>query len=87
MTTKNNVKVAEAGILGAVIGAAVGEGAVALSNEKNQKFIKQKFEDLKDRGQKVLSDMQSKAEELTAAGKDKVEQKVKLVKKDIKAKL
>ena len=80
---KTGVQVAEAGILGAVIGAAVGAGAVALSNEKNQKMIKDKFNDLKKQGQKVLSDMQDKAEELTATGKGKVD----AVKKDIKAKL
>ncbi|MFZ3301363.1 MAG: hypothetical protein WA152_01465 [Microgenomates group bacterium] len=79
----NNVKVAGAGILGAVIGAAVGAGAVALSNEKNQKFIKNKFNDLKEKGQKVLNDIQTKADELTATGKEKVKE----VKKDIKAKL
>ncbi len=73
--------------MGAVIGAAVGAGAVALSNEKNQKMIKDKFNDLKKQGQKVLTDMQDKAEELTATGKGKVEEKVKAVKKDIKAKL
>lgn len=84
---KNGAQVAGAGILGAVIGAAVGAGAVALSNEKNQKFIKNKFNDLKKQGQEVLSDMQDKAEELTATGKGKVVEKVKQVKKEIKAKL
>lgn len=84
---KTGVQVAEAGILGAVIGAAVGAGAVALSNEKNQKFIKNKFNDLKEQGQKVISDMQDKAAELTATGKEKVGEKVKEVKKGIKAKL
>ena len=80
---KNGAQVAGAGILGAVIGAAVGAGAVALSNEKNQKFIKNKFNDLKEQGQKVMNDIQSKAEELTATGKEKVKE----VKKGIKAKL
>lgn len=91
---KTGVQVAEAGILGAVIGVAVGAGAVTLSNEKNQKMIKDKFNDLKKQGQKVLSDMQDKAEELTATGKDKLDSKVKGLKsnlegykKDIKAKL
>jgi len=88
MTKQNkNVQVAEAGILGAVIGAAVGAGAVALSSTKNQKMIVNKFNDLKKQGQKVLSDMQDKAEELTAIGKDKLDSKVKEVKKEIKAKL
>lgn len=83
----NNAQVAGAGILGAVIGAAVGAGAVALSNEKNQKFIKNKFRDLKEQGQKVLNDIQNKANELTTTGKEKLDSKVKEVKKGIKAKL
>ena len=84
---KSGAQVAGAGILGAVIGAAVGAGVVALSNEKNQKFIKNKFNDLKGQGQKVMNDIQSKATELIASGKEKVEEKVKEVKKGIKAKL
>ena len=84
---KSGAQVAGAGILGAVIGAAVGAGADALSNEKNQKFIKNKFNDLKGQGQKVMNDIQSKATELIASGKEKVEEKVKEVKKGIKAKL
>lgn len=87
MTTKNNVKVAEAGILGAVIGAAVGAGAVALSSTKNQKMIVNKFNDLKKQGQKVISDLKSKATELTEDSKDDVNTKVTEAKKAIKAKL
>ena len=83
MTTKNNVKVGEAGILGAVIGAAVGAGAVALSSEKNRKAIKNKFNDLKKQGQKAYSDLQNKVEDLTSQG----EKKVAKVKKSIKSKL
>ncbi|MEK7168814.1 MAG: hypothetical protein AAB778_02275 [Patescibacteria group bacterium] len=80
---KTGVQVAEAGILG----AAVGAGAVALSSEKNRKIIKNKFSDLKKQGQKVISDIQNKADELTATGKDKLDSKVKEVKKSIKSKL
>lgn len=80
---KSGAQVAGAGILGAVIGAAVGVGAVALSNEKNQKYIKNKFNDLKEQGQKVINDIQNKADELTSTGKEKVKE----VKKGIKAKL
>lgn len=87
MATKNNIKVAEAGILGAVIGAAVGAGAVALSSEKNRKAIKNKFNDLKKQGQKAYADLQDKVGELSADGKEKVDAKVKEVKKTIKAKL
>lgn len=87
MTTKNDINVAKAGVLGAVIGAAVGAGAVALSNDKNQEAIKNKFEALKKQGQKVLNDLQSEAKEQMASGKEKVEVKVASVKKDIKSKL
>lgn len=83
----NNVQVAEAGILGAVIGAAVGAGAVVLSNSKNQKFIKNKFNEYKGKGQKIYSDLQNKVEELTSEGKGKLDKKVKEVKKSLKAKL
>lgn len=83
----NKVSAIGAGIAGAVVGAVVGAGAVALSDKKNQKFIKNKFDDLKEKGQKVISDLQNKAKELTATGKEKVGEKVKEVKKDIKAKL
>lgn len=84
---KNGAQVAGAGIIGVVIGAAVGAGAVALSSEKNRKIIKNKFNDLKKQGQKVISDIQNKADELTTSGKEKLDSKVKEVKKGIKAKL
>lgn len=87
MATKNDVKVAKAGIIGAVIGAAVGAGAVALSSEKNQKIIKDKFNDLKKQGKKMINDLQDKAKELKSSGKEKIDVKVKEVKKDIKSKL
>ena len=84
---KNKINTVMAGAVGAVVGAAVGAGAVALSNPKNRKFIKNKFDELKKQGQKVLTDLQDKAEELTTTGKGKVEEKVAKVKKSIKAKL
>lgn len=78
---------AEAGIIGAVIGAAVGAGAVALSSEKNRKVIKNKFNELKRQGGKVLNDIQDNAAELTTESKDTVGTKVKKIKKSIKSKL
>lgn len=87
MAIKNNVKIAEAGIVGAVIGAAVGAGAVALSNPKNRKFIAGKFSDLKKQGQKAYSDLQDKVGELTSEGKGKLNAKVEAAKKSLKAKL
>lgn len=87
MANKNNVKVAGAGVLGAVIGAAVGAGAVALSSEKNRKAIKNKFNDLKKQGQKAYANLQDKVEDLTSEGKSKLDSKVNQVKKSIKNKL
>lgn len=83
----NNAKVAGAGILGAAIGAAVGAGAVALSDKKNQKFIKNKFDEYKKDGQKIYKDLKNKVEELTSEGETKVKGKVEEVKKTIKSKL
>lgn len=83
----NNAKVAGAGILGAAIGAAVGAGAVALSDKKNQKFIKNKFDEYKKDGQKIYKDLKNKVEELTSEGETKVRGKVEEVKKTIKSKL
>lgn len=83
----NNVKVAEAGILGAIVGAAVGAGAVALSSEKNRQVIKSKFNELKKQGEKVLNDIQDKASELTSESKKTVDTKVDKIKKSIKSKL
>lgn len=72
----NNAKVAGAGILGAAIGAAVGAGAVALSDKKNQKFIKNKFNELKKQGQNVLSNLQDKADEKVNAAKKAIKSKL-----------
>jgi gas vesicle protein len=83
MSNKNNVKVAEAGIVGAVIGAALGAGAVAFSNPKNQKFIKNKFNEYKKDGQKVISDLKGKIEDVKSEAGDKIEE----TKKDLKKKL
>lgn len=76
LSKNKNASTIGAGIVGAAIGAAVGAGAVALSNPKNQKFIKNKFNELKKQGQKVYSELQGKTEE-----------KVEAAKKAIKAKL
>lgn len=76
-----------AGAVGAMVGAAVGAGAVMLSDPKNRKMIKNKFETLKKQGQKAYSDLQDKMEDLTSEGKGKLTAKVKEVKKNIKSKL
>lgn len=83
MSNKNNAKIAGAGILGAAIGAAVGAGAVALSNPKNQKFIKNKFNEYKKDGQKIISGLKGKIEDVKSEAGDKIEE----AKKDLKKKL
>lgn len=87
LSKNKNASAIGAGIVGAVVGAAVGAGAVALSDKKNQKFIKNKFEDLKKQGQKVFNDFQDKAKDLTSEGRNKVTAKVEEAKKSLKAKL
>lgn len=84
---KSKLNPVAAGAVGAVVGAAVGAGAVMLSNPKNRKMIKDKFETLKKQGQKVYSDLQGKMGEMTAEGKDKLTAKVSGVKKSLKNKL
>jgi gas vesicle protein len=84
MVNKNNTAGAVgAGIVGAVVGAAVGAAAVVLSDEKNRKAIGKKFNEYKKDGQKIISDMKGKAEEISSQGK----KKVKEAKKAVKAKL
>lgn len=83
MVKNNNTKVAGAGIIGAVIGAAVGAGAVALSSEKNRKIIKNKFNEYKKDGQKIISDLKGKIEDVKSEAGDKIEE----AKKDLKKKL
>lgn len=76
MTKNKKASAIGAGIVGAAIGAAVGAGAVALSNPKNQKFIKNKFNELKKQGQKVYSELQSKTEEKVEAAKKAIKSKL-----------
>lgn len=83
MSKNKNASTIGAGIVGAAIGAAVGAGAVALSNPKNQKFIKNKFNEYKKDGQKVISDLKGKIEDVKSEAGDKIEE----AKKDLKKKL
>lgn len=85
MTTNNHkgMGAVAAGVVGAVVGAAVGAPAVVLSEEKNRKAIGKKFNEYKKDGQKIISDMKGKVEEITSQGEKKVEE----AKKAVKAKL
>jgi gas vesicle protein len=76
----NNANAVGAGIVGAVVGATVGAAAVVLSDAKNRKKIGKKFDEFKKDGQKVISDIKGKVEEMTSEGKEKVD----AVKKDLK---
>jgi gas vesicle protein len=80
---KGGMSPAAAGVVGAVVGAAVGAGAVVLSDEKNRKKIEKKFNEYKKDGQKIISDVRGKVEEMSAQGEKKVED----AKKAVKAKL
>jgi gas vesicle protein len=83
MANKNNANAVGAGIVGAIVGAAVGAGAVVLSDEKNRKKIGKKFNEYKKDGQKIISDVRGKMDDMASQG----EKKVKEAKKAVKAKL
>lgn len=51
--SNNNINSAAAGIVGVVVGAAVGAAAIALSDEKNRKIVQNKLEEYKKRSRKV----------------------------------
>jgi gas vesicle protein len=80
MTNKKGMSPVTAGLVGAAVGAAVGAGAMALSDEKNRKKIGKKFNEFKEGGQKVYSDIKEKVEELSSQGEAKVEEAKQAVK-------
>jgi len=79
MVKKNNTNAVGAGITGAVVGAMAGAAAVVLSNPKNRKKIEKEFNVVKKEGQKIISDIQGKVEEMNSEAK----KKAKVVKKDL----
>ena len=81
MVKNKGMNPVEAGIAGAVVGAAVGATAVVLSEEKNRKMIGKKLNEYREQGQKVYSDLKEKVEELSAQGEAKVEEVKKTLKK------
>jgi len=80
MANKKGMNSVAAGLVGAAVGAAVGAGVVVLSEEKNRKKIGKKFNEFKEDGQKVYSDIKDKTEELSSQGEEKVEEAKKVVK-------
>ncbi len=55
---KGNTGAIIAGVAGAVIGAAAGAAAVALSDEKNRKKVQKVAGNIKNRGGKLIQDIQ-----------------------------
>jgi gas vesicle protein len=80
MVNKKGMNAVEAGAIGAVVGAAVGAAAVALSSEKNRKAIGKKFNEVKKDGQKIISDIKGKVEEISSQGKEKAKEVKKVLK-------
>lgn len=87
---KKSVNPLEAGVIGAIIGAAATAAAVVLSDEKNRKKAEKILNDLQNKGDKIIKEISQKALEI----KDQVEKytpqsevkKLKVVKKSIKKK-
>ena len=86
---KKSVNPLEAGVVGAIIGAAATAAAVVLSDEKNRKKAEKILNDLQKKGDKIIKEISKKALEI----KDQVEQhtptevkKLKVVKKSTKKK-
>jgi len=81
MVKKNNKSSFGAEVTGAVMGAMAGAAAVVLSNPKNRKKIENKFNEYKKDGQKIISDIQGKVEDMTSEGEEKIVKVKKAVKK------
>lgn len=66
---KKSVNPLEAGVVGAIIGAAATAAAVVLSDEKNRKKAEKILNDLQTKGDKIIKEISKKALEI----KDQVE--------------
>lgn len=73
-----------ASLAGAAIGAAVGAGAVILSDEKNRKKLEGALEGLKKQGFNVLEIAKNEAESIKKQLTPAAEEAVKEVKKAVK---
>lgn len=60
--SKKGVNPMIAGLAGVAVGAAVGAGAIVLSDEKNRKKLEKVLGELKDQGFKVLDIVQKEAD-------------------------
>lgn len=64
MAEKKSVNPLEAGVVGAIIGAAATAAAVVLSDEKNRKKAEQILNDLQKKGDKIIKEISKKALEI-----------------------
>jgi gas vesicle protein len=76
MTNKKVMNPVEAGMIGAVAGAAVGAAAVILSEEKNREAIGDEIDEVKKGGQKIYNQVKGKVEDMATDAKDKAEKAV-----------
>lgn len=81
---KGGVNPMVASLAGAAIGAAVGAGAVILSDEKNRKKLESALEGLKKQGFNVLEIAKNEAESIKKQLTPVAEEAVKEVKKATK---
>lgn len=81
MASKKRISPAEAGIIGAAAGIAVGATAVALSSKKNRQKIADGFIKVKEMGQEAYDDIKKKmAVDMAPQGR----KKAKAIKKTVK---
>lgn len=81
---KKGVNPLEAGVVGAIIGAAATAAAVVLSDEKNREKAEKILKDLQNKGDKIIKEISKRALDL----KDQVQpvKQLKVVKKSSKKK-
>lgn len=67
----------------AALGAAIGAGAVILSDEKKREAIKKKVDDVVKRGEGMLTDIQHKVDEARTSGRKKLATELEKAKRQI----
>jgi|GEM_PF-3726999 gas vesicle protein len=77
---KSKLKKGACPVAAAVVGAAVGAGAVLLSNKDNQEKIKKAYNNARDKVTDYIESEKEMVEEKIAEGKDKTENTVGVVK-------
>lgn len=72
-----------AGLVGAIIGAIGSAVAIILSKPENRQKLKEKANDLRERGEKALEEMRHKAEEVEDEARERIEEGKEEVEKRI----